>query len=153
MFKYCLWLLIDDTHVIEKNKKIARLLNTSSFIPHVTIHHSLETPISYHHLKRPREILIVGEPYCSMAPIIDNNDINHIFYSIEQRVFFPEAPKVKAHISLAYRVDEEPFEIQDLFQITARSLDLKNTRVKKRKLKIRLANCFDTNPTKWYIIN
>ena len=153
MFKYCLWLVVDDPLVIEKNRRVSRLLKTSKFIPHVTIYHSLSIPMLYRHLQRPSELYIVGEPYCNMSAISDNNGNKEIFYSIEQKVYFPQGPNVDAHISLAYRVGGEPFEIRDLLQITARSLDLKNYRVKKKKLKIKVANCFDRNPSKWYIIN
>ena len=65
-------------------------------------------------------------------------ETKEIFYSIEQKVYFPQGPNVEAHISLAYRVGGEPFEIRDLLQITARSLDLKNYRVRKKNLKLKL---------------
>ena len=43
MFKYCVWYLLNDTHII--NNKIAhnsKILKTSSFPGHITIKHTLD---------------------------------------------------------------------------------------------------------------
>tara|TARA_A100001015_G_scaffold312154_1_gene416749 strand:- start:1243 stop:1704 length:462 start_codon:yes stop_codon:yes gene_type:complete len=152
MFKYCLWLVVNDPKVIEQNKKIAQLLNTKPFIPHITINHTMPTPMFYSGIHRPNNIYFVDQPTASTSFVYDEDNKLRSFHAIEQKVYVPYFKDVDAHLSLAYRVDGEPFTLQDLMRIPILGLDLINYKVRKKNLKIKNANCWDDNPEKWYII-
>tara|TARA_B100000902_G_scaffold387729_1_gene432278 strand:+ start:140 stop:601 length:462 start_codon:yes stop_codon:yes gene_type:complete len=153
MFKYCLWLVVNDPKVIEQNKKIANLLGTKTFIPHITINHSMPTPMFYSGIHRPNHIYFIDQPTASTTFVYDEDNNMHAFHAIEQKVYVPHFPHVDAHMSLAYRVDGEPFALQDLMRIPILGLDLRNYKVSKKKLKIKNANCFNIDYNKWYIIS
>lgn len=148
MFKYCVWYLLNDTHLI--NKRIvsnSKQLKTPIFLGHITIKHSLnrnqaENIFDEYSTKEKPFFLRFGQPIYNSTRIGNN-----MFHSIEQplKVCGEEIPE--AHVSLAYRINGNAFSKDELEKINTSTFNIIHS-----DFTLCLAHCFSENPSEWKIV-
>ena len=133
MFKYCVWYVLKETHIIHKQiKRYAQIFNT--------INHSLEKEeaikIYLKHKHKRKEFIVVGTPH--MTRCVKNN---RAFYAIEQPL-----NSDGVHISLAYRIDQgfHPLEIAIVSQINNIGMD---------DVEVCIVDCSSEHPKEWKILS
>lgn len=141
MFKYCVWYVLKETHIIHKQiKRYAQIFNTEPFLAHITINHSLEKEeaikIYLKHKHKRKEFIVVGTPH--MTRCVKNN---RAFYAIEQPL-----NSDGVHISLVYRMDNgfHPLEMAIVSQINNIGMD---------DVEVCLVDCSSEHPKEWKILS
>jgi hypothetical protein len=140
MFKYCVWYVLKDKHIIHQQiKRYSQVFNTEPFTAHITIRHSLgkEEALELYksHVSKNESFSPIGRPVITCY--IKNNKQ---FYSIEQ-------PLTNGlHISLAYRLNGgfHPVELAIVGKI--------NT-IKINEVRVCIADCSSYRPKEWEILS
>ena len=156
MFKYCVWYVLEPTHYIYKDIKLySQMFKTNSFIPHITIRHSINTldeaiqcMLKYKSMQRYYNP--VFKPKINID--INTTEIQSInklyFHSIElplyKNKFIPEIKN--PHISLVYKINGRPFNEKDTNYLLDYKTDFEN-------LSIKVVDCHSENPSEWFFIN
>ncbi len=148
MFKYCVWYLLNDTHII--NNRIihnSKILKTSSFPGHITIKHTLDRKqaedIFEEYSKKEKPFFLrFGKLTCSSTKIGNN-----IFHSIEQPLKVCGMYIPHPHISMAYRINKGPFTTDEVKKINTSTFNIIYS-----DFTLCLAKCFSEDPSEWKII-
>ena len=148
MFRYCVWYLLNDSHII--NGRIisnSKQLKTPIFPGHITIKHSLnrnqaEDIFDEYSKKEKPFFLRFGQPIQSSTRIENN-----MFHAIEQplKVCGEELPE--AHVSLAYRINGNAFTKDDVEKINTSTFNIIHS-----DFTLCLAHCFSENPSEWTVL-
>jgi hypothetical protein len=148
MFKYCVWYLLNDSHVINKRiKSNSKQLKTSPFPGHITIKHTLDRKQSedifndYSKKEKPF-FLRFGKLTCSSTMIG-----NTTFHSIEQPLKVCGMYIPNPHISMAYRIAKEPFTTDEVEKINTSIFNIIHS-----DFTLCIADCFSEDPSEWKII-
>ena len=148
MFKYCVWYLLNDTHII--NNKIAhnsKILKTSSFPGHITIKHTLDRKqaenIFDEYSKKEKPFFLRFGQLKSSSIKIGNNT----FHSIEQPIKVCGMYIPNPHISMAYRINKEPFTTDEVEKINTSTFNILYS-----DFTVCLAKCFSEDLSEWKII-
>lgn len=148
MFKYCVWYLLNDAHLINNRIKInSDLLKTSPFPGHITIKHTLdknqaEYIFEKYSKKEKPFFLRFGQLTCSSTKIG-----NTMFHSIEQPLKVCGMYIPNAHISMAYRINKEPFTTDEVEKINTTTFNIIHS-----DFTLCLAHCFSENPSEWTVL-
>ena len=148
MFKYCVWYLLNDTHLI--NNRIiynSKILKTIPFSGHITIKNTLDRKqaedIFEEYSKKEKPFFLrFGQLTCSSTKIGNNT-----FHSIEQPLKVCGMYIPNPHISMAYRINKEPFTIDEVEKINTSTFNIIYS-----DLTVCLAKCFSEDPSEWKII-
>jgi len=148
MFKYCVWYLLNDTHII--NNRIihnSKILKTIPFSGHITIEHTLdrkqaEDIFDEYSKKEKPFFLRFGQLTCSSTKIGNNT-----FHSIEQPLKVCGMYIPNPHISMAYKINKEPFTIEEVKKINTSTFNIIYS-----EFTVCLAKCFSEDPNEWKII-
>ena len=148
MFKYCVWYLLNDTHII--NNKIvhnSKILKTSSFPGHITIKHTLDRKqaedIFDEYSKKEKPFFLRFGQLKSSSIKIGNNT----FHSIEQPIKVCGMYIPNPHISMAYRINKEPFTTDEVEKINTSTFNIIYS-----DFTLCLAHCFSENPSEWTVL-
>ena len=140
MFKYCVWYVLKETHIIHQQiKRYAQIFNTEPFLAHITIEHSLDKEeaiqVYLKHKDRREEFSVVGTQH--MTRCVKNN---RAFYAIEQPL-----NSDGTHISLAYRIDHgfHPLEMAIVSKINNIGMD---------DVEVCIVDCSSEHPKEWKIL-
>ena len=148
MFRYCVWYLLHDNHII--NGRIinnSKQLNTSIFPGHITIKHSLnrnqaEDIFDEYSKKEKPFFLRHGQPIYSSTRIGNN-----MFHAIEQPLKVCGGELLEAHVSLAYRINGNAFTKDDVEKINTTTFNIIHS-----DFTLCLAHCFSENPSEWTVL-
>ena len=148
MFKYCVWYLLNDTHLI--NNRIihnSKILKTIPFPGHITIKHTLDRKqaedIFEEYSKKEKPFFLrFGQLTCSSTKIG-----NTTFHSIEQPLKVCGMYIPNPHISMAYRINKEPFTTDEVEKINTSTFNIIYS-----DFTVCLAKCFSEDPSEWKII-
>ena len=148
MFKYCVWYLLNDTHII--NNKIAhnsKILKTSSFPGHITIKHTLDRKqaenIFDEYSKKEKPFFLRFGQLKSSSTKIGNTT----FQSIEQPLKVCGMYIPNPHVSMAYRINKEPFTTDEVEKINTSTFNILYS-----DFTVCLAKCFSEDLSEWKII-
>ena len=148
MFKYCVWYLLNDTHVINKRiKSNSDLLKTLPFPGHITIKHTLDRKqaedLFEEYSKKDKPFFLrFGQLTCSSTKIE-----NTTFHSIEQPLKVCGMYIPNPHISMAYRINKEPFTSDEVEKINTSTFNIIYS-----DFTLCLAHCFSENPSEWTVL-
>ena len=148
MFKYCVWYLLNDTHII--NNRIlhnSKILKTIPFPGHITIKHTLDRKqaedIFEEYSKKEKPFFLrFGQLTCSSTKIGNNT-----FHSIEQPLKVCGMYIPNPHISMAYRINKEPFTTDEVEKINTSTFNILYS-----DFTVCLAKCFSEDLSEWKII-
>lgn len=139
MFKFCVWYVLKDNHIIHQLiNRYAQIFNTEPFPAHITIQHSMEkeeaVKLYMSHKERPR-FEPLGSPYVTRC--VKNN---RAFYAIEQQL------DPDGHVSLAYRMDRgfHPLELAIIGRIN---------QIEAKDVEVCIADCSSEHPKEWNILS
>ena len=140
MFKYCLWYVLKDKHIIHQQiRRYSQAFNTEHFTAHITIYHSLSKDEAIElyrsHALKKESVSPVGSPI--IRNCIKNNKY---FCSIEQ-------PLTNGlHISLAYRLNSgfHPMELAIVGKIDTIEID---------DIQLCVVDCSSEHPKEWEILS
>ena len=148
MFRYCVWYLLNDSHIINgiimNNSK---QLKTPIFPGHITIKHSLnknqaEDIFDEYSKKEKPFFLRFGQPIYSSTRIGNN-----IFHAVEQPLKVCGMYIPNAHVSMAYRINKEPFTTDEVDKINTSTFNIIYS-----DFTLCIADCFSENPSEWTVI-
>ena len=153
MFKYCLWYLLRESHPVNDSiKRNAAMLNTKVFPAHITIEHSIG---NREEAKRKLECCRKGStptfgyggtPYASTFRIRNEYaTMTHQFHAIEQPLWINGSSIDGIHVSLAYRVNGEPFSNMDV----GRCISQYTHRIEKDDIEPVVYSCHSDDPSEW----
>lgn len=140
MFKYCLWYVLKDKHIIHQQiRRYSQAFNTEHFTAHITLHHSLSKDEA---IELYRSHALKKESFSPVGSPIIRNCIknNKYFYSIEQ-------PLTNGlHISLAYRLNSgfHPMELAIVGKIDTIEID---------DIHLCVVDCSSEHPKEWEILS
>ena len=148
MFKYCVWYLLNDTHII--NNRIlhnSKILKTIPFPGHITIKHTLDRKqaedIFEEYSKKEKPFFLrFGQLTCSSTKIGNNT-----FHSIEQPLKVCGMYIPNPHVSMAYRINKEPFTTDEVEKINTSTFNILYS-----DFTVCLAKCFSEDLSEWKII-
>jgi hypothetical protein len=148
MFRYCVWYLLNDSHIINgiimNNSK---QLKTPIFPGHITIKHSLnknqaEDIFDEYSKKEKPFFLRFGQPIYSSTRIGNN-----MFHAVEQPLKVCGMYIPNAHVSMAYRINKEPFTTDEVDKINTSTFNIIYS-----DFTLCIADCFSENPSEWTVI-
>lgn len=148
MFRYCVWYLLKDSHIINgiimNNSK---QLKTPIFPGHITIKHSLnknqaEDIFDEYSKKEKPFFLRFGQPIYSSTRIGNN-----MFHAVEQPLKVCGMYIPNAHVSMAYRINKEPFTTDEVDKINTSTFNIIYS-----DFTLCIADCFSENPSEWTVI-
>ena len=125
MFKYCVWYLLNDTHIINNiilhNSKI---LKTIPFPGHITIKHTLDRKqaedVFDEYSKKEKPFFLRFGQLKSCSTKIGNTT----FHSIEQPLKVCGMYIPNPHVSMAYRINKEPFTTDEVEKINTSTFNI-----------------------------
>lgn len=148
MFRYCVWYLLKNSHIINgilmNNSK---QLKTPIFPGHITIKHSLnknqaEDIFDKYSKKEKPFFLRFGQPIYSSTRIGKN-----MFHAIEQPLKVCRGELPEAHVSMAYRTNGNAFTKDDINKINTSTFN-----IIYNNFTLCIADCFSENPSEWTVI-
>ncbi len=148
MFRYCVWYLLKDSHIINgiimNNSK---QLKTPIFPGHITIKHSLnknqaEDIFDKYSKKEKPFFLRFGQPIYSSTRIGNN-----MFHAVEQPLKVCGMYIPNAHVSMAYRINKETFTTDEVDKINTSTFNIIYS-----DFTLCIADCFSENPSEWTVI-
>ena len=145
MFKYCVWYVLKEHHILHRHiKRYSQVFNTQAFPAHITIQHSLEREEAIDVCNRYNELSFFSP---TKKPITSAIFVNgKYFHAIEQPVNVNGSLTDGIHISLAYRFENSfnPMELAIILPVDIIHIN---------DIDVRVVDCSSEHPKEWKLLS